>query len=133
MALAFVGLDPQAEMLWAQAINEAERPAKERQDLIEDLNEEGFADPRRPTYDELPLIANRLALIEELAGDAMDDVNAAAFAEAYRDLVNMYLRITAEAEAQAEAAAQAQAEAAAQAELEAELASKPGPDVVPQP
>jgi hypothetical protein len=32
---------------------------------------------------------NRLQLIEELAPNAMDQVNADAFAEAYKDLVNM--------------------------------------------
>jgi hypothetical protein len=36
---------------------------------------------------------NRIQLIEELAPDAMDDVNAAAFQEAYKDLVNMYVRL----------------------------------------
>ena len=114
-ALGFVGADPDAEAVWLEAINDPSRTAHERQDLIEDLNEEGFADPKRPTVEELPLIANRLALIEELAGDAMDDVNAAAFAEAYKDLVNMYMRLSAEADAQAAAEGEAQAEAEAQA------------------
>jgi divalent metal cation (Fe/Co/Zn/Cd) transporter len=40
------------------------------------------------------LIVNRLALIEQLAPESMDDVNAAAFAEAYKDLVDMYRRLT---------------------------------------
>ena len=60
-----------------------------RKDLIEDLNEEGFADPDHVVTDDLPLILNRLALIEQLAPDAMDETNAAAFEEAYKDLVNM--------------------------------------------
>jgi hypothetical protein len=34
-------------------------------------------------------VLSRLALIEELAPDAMDQVNADAFAEAYKDLVNI--------------------------------------------
>ena len=60
---------------------------------IEDLNEEGFADPKNLTPDDLPLILTRLALIEEHAPDAMDEVNAAAFAEAYKDLMNMAARL----------------------------------------
>jgi hypothetical protein len=92
-ALAFVGADPEAESVWLDAINDPERSAHERSDLIEDLNEEGFADPHNPTIEDLPLIENRLALIEALAEDAMDDTNAAAFAEAYKDLANMYARV----------------------------------------
>jgi hypothetical protein len=92
-ALAFVGADPAAEEVWVDAINDPARSAHERSDLIEDLNEDGFADPHNPTIEELPLIENRLALIESLADDAMDETNAAAFAEAYKDLVNMYAKV----------------------------------------
>lgn len=88
-ALAFVGGDPEAEAVWVDAINNPELPAKERQDLIEDLNEEGFADPKHLTPDDLPLILSRLELIERYAPAAMDEVNLAAFMEAYKDLVNM--------------------------------------------
>jgi hypothetical protein len=38
-------------------------------------------------------MAVALALIEALAKDSMDDTKAAAFAEAYKDLVNMYARV----------------------------------------
>ena len=93
-ALSFVGADPDAEAIWFAAINDPSFSPHDRQDLIEDLNEEGFPDPKHITPDDLPLIVNRLALIEELAPDAMDDTNAAAFAEAYKDLVNMYARLT---------------------------------------
>ncbi len=89
MVLAFVGASPEAEDYWYAAINDPNLPANERQDLIEDLNEEGFADPKNPTPDDLPLILSRLELIEDLAEDAMDKVNADAFQEAYKDLVNM--------------------------------------------
>ena len=108
MALGFVGADPQAEELWYAAINDPNMPANARQDLIEDLNEEGFADPRNVTEDDLPLIYSRLALIEQVASDAMDDVNAAAFAEAYKDLVNMVFRLEQEAIAREEAQAAGQ-------------------------
>jgi hypothetical protein len=89
IALAFVGEDPDAEDYWFAAINDLSLPANERQDLIEDLNEEGLSDPKHPTVDDLPLIFNRLALIETIAPDAADDVNAAAFDEAYKDLLNL--------------------------------------------
>ena len=95
-ALDLVGADPVAEAIWAQAINDPTVSAHDRQDLIEDLNENGFDDPKNPTADDLPLIENRLAIIEELAPLAMDDVNAAAFAEAYKDLVNMYAKAVAD-------------------------------------
>jgi hypothetical protein len=91
-ALALVGVDPLAEAVWVDAINDPDRSAHERQDLIEDLNEEGFADPAHPSPDELAMITSRLAMIEQLAPDAMDEVNLAAFAEAYKDLANMYER-----------------------------------------
>lgn len=95
-ALAHVGADPLAETIWIESINDPSISAHDRSDLIEDLNEEGFADPRRPTADDLPLIENRLALIEQLAPVAMDAVNADAFAEAYKDLINMYERVVGE-------------------------------------
>lgn len=89
IALAFVGEDPDAEDYWFAAINDLSLPANERQDLIEDLNEEGLSDPEHPTIEDLPLIFNRLALIETIGPDAADEVNAAAFDEAYKDLLNL--------------------------------------------
>jgi hypothetical protein len=95
-ALSLVGADPDAEEFWIAAINDPSFTAKQREDLIEDLNEEGFEDPKHPTEDELPLVLNRLLLIEQLAPDAMDAANADSFAEAYKDLWNIYTRLTAE-------------------------------------
>ena len=89
VARAFVGMDADAEAYWYGAINNPSLPAKERQDLIEDLNEEGLSDPRRPTADDLPLIVSRLLIIEEVGPGAMDEVNADAFQEAYKDLVTL--------------------------------------------
>lgn len=91
-ALTYVGADPEAEAYWVEAINDPSLSATERQDLIEDLNEDGFPDPRHITARDLPLIASRIALIERLAPESMDDVNAEAFAEAYKDLTNMFAR-----------------------------------------
>ena len=93
LALSFVGADEEAEMIWALAINDPDRPAEERKNLIEDLNEDGFPDPKHLTPEDLPLVLNRLQLIEELAPFALDDVNAAAFAEAHKDLEEMLDRL----------------------------------------
>lgn len=91
MALFHVGADPEAEMYWYAAINDPTLSENERQDLIEDLNEDGISDPHNPSLMDLPLLVNRLAVIEEAAPYAMDQVNADAFAEAYKDLVNLVI------------------------------------------
>jgi hypothetical protein len=88
-ALAWVGADPEAEAYWYGAINNPDLPAHERKDLIEDLNEDGLSDPKHPGPDDLPLIVNRILLIEELGPSAMDQANADAFQEAYKDLLNL--------------------------------------------
>jgi hypothetical protein len=93
LALSAVGMDELAEALWLHAINDPELDAEVRQNLIEDLNEEGFADPKNLTRDELPLIEARLALIDRLAPEAMDETNAAAFEEARKDLVEMRAKL----------------------------------------
>jgi hypothetical protein len=84
--LAFVGADPIAEEYWFSAINDPDLPAKERQDLIEDLNEDGLSDPKHPGPEDLPLILSRIALIDKLAPSAVDPVNRDALAEAHNDL-----------------------------------------------
>ncbi len=89
LALSFVGVDPMAEQYWMAAINDPDLPAEERKDLIEDLNEDGLSDPKHPGPEDMPLIVSRLRLIETLAPEAMDTVNAGAFAEAYKDLSNL--------------------------------------------
>jgi hypothetical protein len=88
-ALSSVGADPDADKYWMNAINDPTLPAEERKDLIEDLNEDGLSDPKNPGPQDLPLIVNRLKLIERLAPQAMDKVNSDAFAEARKDLENM--------------------------------------------
>jgi hypothetical protein len=94
VALSFVGADADAETVWLDAINDPTIPANERKDLIEDLNEDGFADPKNITPDDVPLVVSRIQLIESIAADSMDETNLAAFAEAYKDLVNMLDRAT---------------------------------------
>lgn len=92
-ALCFVGVDAEAERYWVAAINDPSLPVSERRELIEDLNEDGFANKHNPGLADLPLIVRRLNLIEELAPHAIDEVNAMAFAEAYKDLAVMHLRL----------------------------------------
>jgi hypothetical protein len=94
LALGQVGADADAEAIWVLAINDSSRPAKEREDLIEDLNEEGLPDRKNLTIEDLPLIEKRIQLVEELAPSAMDRVNAEAFREAYKDLRKMRDRLT---------------------------------------
>lgn len=92
VALAYVGADPDAETYWYKAINNPSLSAQERRNLIEDLNEDGLSDPQNPTIEDLPLILNRIDLIEASVWDAMDEVNADAFQEAYKDLVNLAIQ-----------------------------------------
>ncbi len=82
-----------AEAVWVDAINDPATPPNERKDLIEDLNEDGFADPDHPAPDDLSLVMSRIALIEQVGPGAMDQVNADAFAEAYKDLTNMAVKV----------------------------------------
>jgi hypothetical protein len=96
-ALSLVGTDAKSEEIWVMAINNPSLNAHERKDLIEDLNEEGFSDPKRLTAADLPLIQNRIKIIEQLAPRAMDQVNAEAFQEAHKDLMEMRDRLQAQA------------------------------------
>jgi hypothetical protein len=87
LALALVGADPSAEAYWFDAINDSDLPAGERQDLIEDLNEEGLTDPKHPSPEDLPVIWSRLQILESM--EPMDKANADAMAEAHKDLLNL--------------------------------------------
>ena len=91
-ALSLVGVDPAAEQYWISAINNDKLPADERRELIEDLNQDGFADRKNPGPEDFQLIISRIQLIEELAPSAKDQVNADAFDEAYKDLLKMLAR-----------------------------------------
>jgi len=86
-AMALVGNDPDAEAYWLAAINDPSVPGPEREDLIEDLNENGFINGRTPVPADLPLILRRIEIVEAL--EPMDEVNAAAKQEVLKDLGNM--------------------------------------------
>ena len=91
-ALALIGHNPEADEVWIQTINDPSLSANARKNLIEDLNEDGLS-YRNLTRDDLPVIKYRIQLVEELRPYAMDKVNADAFDEAHKDLVNMANRL----------------------------------------
>jgi hypothetical protein len=76
-----------------RAINDMSLSANHRKNLIEDLNQDGFSDTKNLSARDLLLIQNRIALIENLAPSATDPANAAAFQEAYKDLLKMQERV----------------------------------------
>lgn len=88
VALSFVGVDSDAEAYWLGAIYDSSLPDQEREDLMEDLNEDGLSDPKHPGPQDIPLILNRIALIEEIAPTA-DPFMQDHLGEAYKDLNNM--------------------------------------------
>jgi hypothetical protein len=88
LALGYVGVDAQANQFYEKTINDLTLTKSHRSNLIEDLNEDGL-NFRNLTARDLPIIENRISLIEQLAPHAADVVNAAAFKEAYKDLLNM--------------------------------------------
>lgn len=94
-AMALVGVNPDAEEYWFEAINDPNLSDIERQDLIEDLNENGYSggDGSVATVEDLPLIARRIQIVEALWPYAMDQNNWDAFQEVYNDLWNMYDRL----------------------------------------
>ncbi|HKQ36635.1 MAG TPA: hypothetical protein VJ063_01080 [Verrucomicrobiae bacterium] len=92
VALSYVGADQQANEFYQRAINDPVLTPNHRKNLIEDLNEDGL-NFKNLTQQDLPLIKNRLTLIDQLAPNAMDKANAAAFQEAKKDLLNMLLRL----------------------------------------
>lgn len=92
-ALAMVGMDDEADQYWLNAIFDTSLSDKEREDLMEDLNEVGFDDPENVTEDDLPLILNRIELIDAVLPNA-DDFMAEHLLEAEKDLVNMLASVT---------------------------------------
>jgi hypothetical protein len=85
MALSLVGADSGAEQYWLAAIFDPALPDQEREDLMEDLNEDGLSNPEHPGLEDLPLIVNRLQIIEEIAPYA-DEFMLTHLGEAFKDL-----------------------------------------------
>jgi len=88
VAMSFVGMDPEAEAYWLGAIFDSGLPENEREDLMEDLNEEGLSDHKHPGPQDLPLILNRLTIIEDILPHA-DEFMVTHLGEAYKDLLNL--------------------------------------------
>src|SRR5262249_55223640 len=86
VALTLVGFNPFAEAYWLDAIHDTSLPKSERQDLIDDLNEEGLPDPKHPTRDDLPLLLSRLQILEEIGPMLPEELD---WQESYGDLVNL--------------------------------------------
>lgn len=89
VALNFAGVDDHADQFYATAIADPNLSPGARKNLIEDLNQDGFTNPKKLTAADLPLIQRRLALIDQLAPRTTDPVSTAAFAEAKKDLLAM--------------------------------------------
>ena len=94
VALTYLGVNPQAEPLFKTAINDPAMPPDHRRNLIEDLNQDGFPDRKNFTAKDVALIESRLRFIQANAPNAIDKVNASAFAEANKDLLQMLQRAT---------------------------------------
>jgi hypothetical protein len=88
VALSLVGADPVAEQYWLAAIYDTSLSDHERENLMEDLNEEGLSNPKHPTPEDLVLIRNRLPAIENAWGGA-DPFMQRHLWEAYKDLVKL--------------------------------------------
>ncbi len=95
VALAYLGTSPQADDLYRLALGETAFSSAQRQNLIEDLNQAGFAEVKKSPAGVLALIEQRLAMIERLAPQFPDRVAAAAFVEARKDLLNMRDKVSA--------------------------------------
>jgi len=92
-ALALVGTDLDADQYWLEAIFDTSLPDSEREDLMEDLNEVGFDDPKNLTADDVPLIVSRLQIIDAVLPSA-DDFMTVHLQEAQKDLGNMLAKVT---------------------------------------
>jgi hypothetical protein len=96
VALSLVGVDPYAEAYWLEAIHDPSLSDQEREDLMEDLNEEGLSNPRQPAPEDFPLIRIRLTLLEELIPSVSDNpFMLEHLGEAYNDLRRLYAGETA--------------------------------------
>jgi hypothetical protein len=85
-ALALVGVNPEAEKYWVEAIHDERLPKSERQDLIDDLNEKGLPDPKHPTPEDLSIIKSRLDALDALAPTLPSELD---YREARSDLLQL--------------------------------------------
>ena len=86
-ALAMVGVNPEAEKYWYDAVHDESLPKSERQDLIDDLNETGLPDRKHPTLEDLPIIESRIDALKAIAPTLPDEIE---WKECYDDLKNLW-------------------------------------------
>lgn len=101
-ALAFVGMNDQALQVFGQAVRDPALAGDPIRNLVEDLNQDGIRNEKKPTPEDLKLIANRYALTQRyLQQDFVqgNQVLLEAFREADKDLRNMLQRAAAQAQA----------------------------------
>ncbi len=98
-ALSFAGADEQATAFWHKAITDPALPFGQRRELIEDLNQDGFQNEKNPTARDAQLIAQRLALVDQLHNEIDNPVLKDAWREAGKDLQNMGLKYLSQPEA----------------------------------
>lgn len=101
-ALAFVGANDQALQVFGQAVRDPALAGEPIRNLVEDLNQDGIRNEKKPTPEDLKLIANRYALTQRyLQQDFVqgNQVLLEAFREADKDLRNMLQRAAAQAQA----------------------------------
>jgi hypothetical protein len=95
VALAFVGVNPQAEQMFLQAIRDPALTPDHVRQLVEDLNQDGISNGKNPTAQDLKLIEYRHALTEHhltqpYVRESRPLLNG--FLEANRDLAKMLER-----------------------------------------
>lgn len=102
LALAYVGVSPQAAHLYHTAILDPALLPDQKRNLVEDLNQDGLANRKTPTPEDLRIIANRYTLTQAyLQQDYVqnDPLLLAAFKEAHKDLQKMLEKAAAAAAA----------------------------------
>ncbi|WP_035616215.1 hypothetical protein [Haloferula sp. BvORR071] len=101
-ALTYVGASEQALDLFHTAVFDPSLLPDQKRNLVEDLNEDGLANRKNPTPEDLQIIANRYALTQSyLQQDYVrnDRLLNDAFREADKDLRNMLDRAATQATA----------------------------------
>jgi hypothetical protein len=83
-----------ADAVWATLIYDPSLSDTVREDLMEDLNENGFSGGNGDvaTVDDLPLIETRILLLEAHM-DGADEFMLEHLGEAHKDLINMWTRL----------------------------------------
>ncbi|MFO0985004.1 MAG: hypothetical protein U1E76_25285 [Planctomycetota bacterium] len=92
-ALRLVGVDQAAERTWIAAIDQATLAPDARSNLIEDLNEDGFPDLTTSPRPICRSSSRAFASSSASRPARWTDVNAAAFEEAYKDLIDMLVQL----------------------------------------